>query len=818
MTFILLLLSVVLAAWSVGSALWLPGGFYGVVLCGVVLGLLFAKRRFNGWLLLMGGFLVGLALSFYQLTGLAEGVTRLDRLAEVCTRLFICWQALVGGGTSTDILPFSFFLLFISWSLGFVSSWFLFRKHNIWGALFPGGIAVAASLTSLTSSEQMVHLYLYLAVGFLLAARLFNLERQHEWNLRGIQRYPRGSKLGLHDAFLLAVAVVVVTSLLPVQPGRYAPMAAAFDRVSYPMRVLEEEFARLVGGLPIKEPYMGHFFGPTQAFGGATISEEAPVLMVEAPFPVYLRARSYDVYAHQGWSTSDTRLVSPEWTPEHGIEAEFQKLQEVEVSVTSLFWLRAGDPVYVGGDPIDMSIDYQLEVSQPARYRIAVVGSGLDPAVETENLPPDLQNTVGQLRELSDASGETLTEAEILSALPGDMQVVAWEYGGEGVGWVIVERRLSIPLDTVSVRTADPFAAGGSYRATVYVSTATEPDLRAAGTGYPGWVLDRYLQLPDTMPSRVVELAQALTRDAETPYEKAVAIRDYLRTLDYSLDIEAPSDGVDGVDYFLFELDKGYCQYFASAMAVLLRACGVPCRMAVGYGPGEVADVSLPHDIADLPWPDGIAGHVPSELQHGQKVLTVANRHSWCEVFFPGYGWILFEPTPSYPVVTLISPTTLLPGDVEEGIGALPGAGEDTGAFPGEADDSEAMTSRYVWPLGMLAGLAVLGAIVWLLWRRLLGQVAEPRVAYSRICHLAALSRLAPQASFTPHEYGRRLRAAMPDVSADLDTVVDTYVRACYGRCNLTRGDLSRVAEAWPQVRNGLLRRAMSGLLPRRFW
>lgn len=526
--------------------------------------------------------------------------------------------------------------------------------------------------------------------------------------------------------------------------------------------------------------------------------------MVEAPFPIYLRARSYDVYTHQGWETGNTRLVSPEWIPMQGVDAEFQKWQQVEVNVTGLPSLTTGEPLYLGGRPIDMSIDYQLEVLEPARYLIAVEEGGADLSVEADSLPLDVRKAVQRLWESSAASSERLTEAEITSMLPADVWAVSWEYAAGGVEKVTVERRIPMPPDTLSVSSTNPLAAGGSYQATVLVPTASETDLRAAGTEYPGWVLDRYLQLPDAMPSRVTDLAEELTRDAETPYEKAVAIRDYLRTLDYALDIEAPPDGADGVDYFLFELEKGYCQYFASAMTVLLRASGVPSRVAAGYGPGEMIEPHGPDEMDEFP---------PGEWQAPQHMFIIRESHSWSEVFFPRYGWISFEPTPAYPLVIHGSLLPLPPPDAGEGAGEA----NDVGPLPAEGEDIEAGTPWYVRLLGISLGLAALGVILWLGWRRLLGQVTEPRVAYARIGYLAGLSGLGPEESMTPYEYGRRLGAVVPDMSATLDKIVDAYVRTCYGRRSLSSEDRSHIAGAWLQVRNRLLRRALYGLLPGRF-
>ena len=825
-TFVLLLLSVILAAWSLGSVLRIPTpGLYSIAICSVLLGLLVAKIRFEPWRLAIGGLLIGLYLSFHQLTSLAESATILDRYAETGTGLFIWWQALVSGDVSTDTLPFSLFFLFALWLVGFICSWSLFRKRNIWGTLLPSGIVMVASLTNLTTGEQKVRLYLYLLVAFLLVTRLFMLERQNEWGLRGIQHGQSDSWLRLPDAFSLALTVVLITALLPGQPTKIEPIAAVWDRVSSPASVIVEKFFTIRGGVPGEGsgegqgegPYGDDSFGPAQVFEGSTTLREETVLIVEAPRSVYLRARSYDVYTSKGWETGDTRLVSPEWTPEHWVDAQVQKSQEVEVSIRGLVSLTAGEPMYLGGHPIAVSVDYQLEVAEPARYQISIVASMPDPPGQEESLPVDLQQAVRRLRELSRDSDGPLTELEIRSVLPDDMEVVSWVYSGGGVEKVTVERHLPIPLDTMSVCTTDRLAAGSSYQATVLVSTATESDLRTAGTEYPGWVLDRYLQLPGDIPSRLIDLAQELTTGAGTPYEKAVAVRDYLRAMDYALDIEAPPDGADGVDYFLFELQKGYCQYFASAMTVLLRAAGVPSRMAVGYGPGEMVDVISPGETGGLPWPDDAIGYPFGEWQHQQPVFVVRNAHSWSEVFFPGYGWISFEPTPSSPLITRGGSVVLPPWDAGNGDDHVPGQTDDIDTSPSEAGGIESITPWYVWPLGISAGLAVLGMVVWLLWRRLLGPIVEPRVAYARIGYLAALTRLGPQESFTPYEYGRRLRAALPDISRAIDKMVETYVRACYGCRDLSNEDRSHIAEAWPQIRNRLLRRALYSLLPGKF-
>ena len=144
--------------------------------------------------------------------------------------------------------------------------------------------------------------------------------------------------------------------------------------------------------------------------------------------------------------------------------------------------------------------------------------------------------------------------------------------------------------------------------------------LQRAGTDYPTEIVDQYLQRPESTSSAFDDRTAEVTADAETPYEKAVAIEQYLRsTKGYSLDVERP-DG-DVAETFLFEMDEGYCVYFATAMTQMLRAEDVPARYVTGYTSGE--------SIGDDTY-----------------VVRGLDAHAWVEVYFPEYGWVPFEPTP----------------------------------------------------------------------------------------------------------------------------------------------------------------------------
>ncbi len=149
--------------------------------------------------------------------------------------------------------------------------------------------------------------------------------------------------------------------------------------------------------------------------------------------------------------------------------------------------------------------------------------------------------------------------------------------------------------------------------------------VRRAGEDYPNDIRDRYLQLPADLDSRVPDLARKSTASANNPYDKAVMLEAYLRrNYRYTLNLTG-SPGRDPLAHFLFENRAGHCEYFASAMAVMLRALGIPSREVNGFLPGEYNDLG------------------------GDYIVRASDAHSWVEAYFPGSGWITFDPTPPGP-------------------------------------------------------------------------------------------------------------------------------------------------------------------------
>jgi transglutaminase-like putative cysteine protease len=166
---------------------------------------------------------------------------------------------------------------------------------------------------------------------------------------------------------------------------------------------------------------------------------------------------------------------------------------------------------------------------------------------------------------------------------------------------------------------------GDSYQVTSAVPDVAADGLARAGTDDPAQIADQYTQLPESTPDRVARRTENVTADASNRYERARAIEQWLEeTKEYSLDVDRPDGNV--ADAFIFEMDAGYCTYYATAMVTMLRSQGVPARMSVGYTPGE-------------------------QVETGEYVVRGYNSHAWVEVYFPDHGWIPFDPTPAGPRV-----------------------------------------------------------------------------------------------------------------------------------------------------------------------
>ena len=287
-------------------------------------------------------------------------------------------------------------------------------------------------------------------------------------------------------------------------------------------------------------------------------------------------------------------------------------------------------------------------------------------------------------------------------------------------GKLLFVRASDTSLDPLLFRANPVIRAGETYQVKSLDYNPTEKQLREAGVDYPAWAAERYLQLPGNLSGRVIELAQDLTGNEATPYDKAKAVTNYLRNeIRYTTTMPEPPFGRNTLEWFLLDYKQGYCSYYATAEVILLRAVGIPARLAVGFAQGE--------------WDDA---------QPDLWTVRIKDAHAWPEVYFPGAGWVQFEPTASQPLLyrpsgveAATNATTPQTPMLEEAGDELPaGAGANV---QGQSTGPGAIKSwLLVWGQAGLVGLAV--AVV-LLLVILACRVGAAQKRYSRRVHIVPL-------------------------------------------------------------------------------
>jgi transglutaminase-like putative cysteine protease len=351
----------------------------------------------------------------------------------------------------------------------------------------------------------------------------------------------------------------------------------------------------------------------------------------------------------------------------------------------------------------------------------------------------------------------------------------------------------TLPDDALQIRFTEgreffPTRTNIKYRSVGNASTATAFALRRADGEVPPEIREMYTQLPATLPRRVNQLALELTSEYDNVFDKAKAIEAYLKSFPYNLNITAPPEDRDGVDYFLFDLQQGYCDYYASSMTVMLRALGIPARYVLGYATGQF-------DADSSSW----------------QVLQL-NYHSWVEVYHGDLGWIRYEPTP--------------PNGIEFGGQANPAAPPSVvdatdfgdGPFPeddeGESDLTGEFTSQnrtYVSLTGLLLGAISLAVVVlayvYYRWWWRLGGLARADELYAKMTRLATLLGVPPSPAQTPFEYVESLAAEIPEHATAFRELGRVYSTRRYAQGTISMVDLREAERAWSALRWPLVRR-----------
>ena len=354
-----------------------------------------------------------------------------------------------------------------------------------------------------------------------------------------------------------------------------------------------------------------------------------------------------------------------------------------------------------------------------------------------------------------------------------------------------------------------PIGGGDSYRVVSAVSRAPIEQLRSAGTNYPATIREHYLQLPDSLPDRVKDLAQTIVTDAKatTPYDQSSALEAWLRkNIKYNDQIPAPAQGQDGVEYVLFVTQEGYCDYYASAMAVMARSLGIPARIATGFAQGTF------------------------DAQRDLYQVYQNNAHTWVEIYFPQYGWIQFEPTASQPAIVRPRPESSTgttnanapdPGDSSRA-GGREVVDEDearrnaTGDRPDLTQAANQSSAGWLIVIGSAAVLLVVGGVFaamgWYEKRGTPATASGGAWAFARLSRMTRWLRLKLSAADTPYEQAKTIGLAVPQRREEIDRLADLYVREQYGRAEV---DLDQTRSIWKRLHWSLWGAGFKRRLPR---
>lgn len=391
--------------------------------------------------------------------------------------------------------------------------------------------------------------------------------------------------------------------------------------------------------------------------------------------------------------------------------------------------------------------------------------------------------------------------------------------------------------DIGSYRAIPPLRAGESYQVRSALNSVTIAELRAAGTDYPAWVTNRYLQLPDNITPRTLRLAEEIAEGHETPYDIVTAITNYLRNnIEYSETIPALPADQELVDWFLFDLQQGFCNYYATAEIVMLRSLGIPARLAAGYAQGDLLEGST-----------------------DTFVVRQSASHAWPEVYFPGIGWVEFEPTVSQPVLVrplgerldinnLNVPRDRREDELGEGLDPTQQGGPEEEAGAVDLNDT---TPSYTYPIiaiGLVLALIVLS--IPLIRRKQLHKRMnsfpvvlengirrigiQPPSFLRRWAHLARLSPLAraymeinlalsrlgqhPEPKDTPSDRADSLAETLPSAKQPTNTLLKEYQLATYSSKGSV--DIQSARKAGNEIRwlsfKELYNRVLDRLAPRK--
>jgi transglutaminase-like putative cysteine protease len=734
-------------AWSLEDAGWIPA-IQGstdylplLAILGTAVGIVLVKAGFGRLrtdLLgsIVGGLVLPLIVGNVVLANSAPGLDLDGLLARYRAAAIVAtnvWTDLVVNGQpfTTEFGHYHFFFGLLVYAAGLLAANAAVGRHRPLDAVVVTGLLLLTN-EAITVREQLPFLVLFTLAALTLLIRTHVFEEQIVWARRRIGDSGSVSSLYLRGGAGF-VGVAVLGALILTGSASSAPLQGIWAGMPQRLADLGRVIQELAPGGGASRPVGVVGFGPNAVTTGLWSPNKDQIAFTAHLPPsdtrtYHWRAGTYATYTNFGWSWGDTHELP-----------------------------RAADAHILAGTGDDPQLDVKRTAVQitidPQAY---IDAAALSPAtIDTVNRPSTLVGVGDQDRFTSDTlSGNGPYSIQALVANLGDA-----------------------------------------------TSGLTENRLRAAGRNYPLDITTNYLTLPE---GAMGPAAQALLASIEAefgskaaaeskPYDLARAMETYLRDpthFTYATDVQAQRDaqcsGISSVECFA-RIRMGYCEYYASTMAVLMRAAGVPARVAYGFLPG-------------------------TRQPDGTEIVSAAAQHWWVEVYFPNNGWVEFDPTggglgqpealeSGAPVTPApVGQVTTPPNELD----SLPnrrGSGSPSGVGP-------VSTPTDTGPFGVVAivlFLAIL-AVGLTARRRSEHQPMNPDQAWGGLGRLASRFGFGPRPQQTVYEYAGALGEVVPAARVELTTVARAKVEVAYGRHELGEDRLRVVGDAYRRLRFAVLR------------
>ena len=638
--------------------------------------------------------IIGIGITIWQASNLFLITETSSRISQLIIAVQSWWKVTSITQPSEGTIHISIFLIFFTWMLGYVSTWFVLIKKNAWIVVTLGAVTILINMGNLPSKYYSFFFFYLLAAMLLIGqtslAKRYSHSAQNSNNLTN-----SGLAYFIASVFLLSILATSIAWFTP--EIRFSRLESAISTKIPGRSAIEKFLTNIFAAVPRKQPFLKADEQDELFLGDVfeRINKNDLHFIIKSENPHYWRTRIYDVYTSVGWRNS---RITDRIPAQQGISAEGE---------------------------------------------ISVVRSEVSYSVTTQ-LKTDIILTTGEF-----VSSDTPALLQILDPLNSE-----------------VNQEEIRANNIISITTPYPLKTQTRYTVTINTVNAAPDKLSKAGDNYPSWITDYYLQLPDSLPERIRKLSEEVTKEAKNPYDKLLAIKEYMAQFSYNPETEPLSEEVCGVDHFLFVKQSGNCVHFASTMTIMLRTVGVPARFCIGYLPGE--------------WDEDIKSYI----------VRARHYHAWPEVYFPSYGWIQFES------ITNTDNAGVIIGD-----GTMKESGlweweelVDTPVGGNDVDTPSVATTspKSFWPIpiALLSGIILLLVLMYIIYA--LRSASSRRVwylegsnyvseVYDRMCNLAALAKLGPRPQQTPLEYGNCLAIEFPQQASAIKFIINSYLENQFG-------------------------------------